>query len=247
MKLRELNLLSKRSALMDLPPGKLLINTINAHSFNTAVNDRLFEEALMKGDVLLPDGTSVVWACGWLGLENRPLRRITGYDLYIDEMTRLNTISSVKGVKKTVMFVGSSEDVLQRITRNARRDFPSLDIVTLSPPYKKEFSDEDNELLVNQINEVDPSLLWIGMTAPKQEKWLYSNWSKLNIHCHAGTIGAVFDFYAETKQRAPKWMQHHGLEWFYRLAIEPRRMWRRYILGNAIFMWHVLNEKFETQ
>lgn len=81
------------------------------------------------------------------------------------------------------------------------------------------------------------------MTAPKQEKWTYSHWNELSIHCHVGTIGAVFDFFAGTVERAPIWWQKHGLEWLYRLIREPKRMWRRYIIGNALFLWNMVKEQ----
>lgn len=111
-----------------------------------------------------------------------------------------------------------------------------------SPPYKPEFSDEDNKAIIDAINAANPDLLWIGMTAPKQEKWTYSHWNELNIHCHVGTIGAVFDFFAGTVERAPIWWQEHGLEWLYRLIKEPKRMWRRYIIGNSLFLWNMVKE-----
>ena len=103
---------------------------------------------------------------------------------------------------------------------------------------------EDNAAIIKAINEADPDLLWIGMTAPKQEKWAYTHWQQLDIHCHVGTIGAVFDFYAGTALRAPLWWQEHSLEWLYRLIKEPKRMWRRYIIGNPLFVYNVLKEKY---
>ena len=96
--------------------------------------------------------------------------------------------------------------------------------------------------MLDAIHRADPDLLWIGMTAPKQEKWAYAHWSQMNVHCHVGTIGAVFDFYAGTLRRAPEWMQRCGLEWLFRLLCEPRRMWRRYIFGNAEFLARVVGE-----
>ena len=147
-------------------------------------------------------------------------------------------------VKKRVMFMGSSERVLEKIKKRAEVDYPNLEIVTYSPPYKPEFSEEDNQAIINAINDANPDLLWIGMTAPKQEKWVWQHWQELNINCHVGTIGAVFDFYAGTARRAPRWWQEHGLEWLYRLIKEPRRMWRRYVIGNPLFIWNVLKEKF---
>ena len=137
------------------------------------------------------------------------------------------------------MFMGSSEKVLDLIKERARRDYPTLEIVTFSPPYKPVFSDEDNRMMIEAINSTNPDLLWIGMTAPKQEKWTYEHWKELDIDCHVGTIGAVFDFYAGTMQRAPIWWQEHSLEWLYRLLKEPRRMWRRYLIGNMLFLWNI--------
>ena len=140
------------------------------------------------------------------------------------------------------MFMGSSEKVLELIRRKAAEVYPNIEVVTYSPPYKPVFTDEDNRAIVEAINEANPDLLWIGMTAPKQEKWTYSHWNELDIHCHVGTIGAVFDFFAGTYKRAPQWWQEHSLEWLYRLIKEPKRMWRRYVLGNPLFLWKITLE-----
>lgn len=222
-----------------LPTGKLLINTINAHSYNTALKDEIFAEALIKGNALIPDGISIVKACKWLKAKSQPQERIAGWDLFEFEMNRLNQ----KGGK--CFFMGSSEKVLNLIKKRASVDYPNIQIETYSPPYKPEFSDEDNKKIIDAINQADPDLLWIGMTAPKQEKWTYTHWNELNIHCHVGTIGAVFDFFAGTVERAPLWWQEHGLEWLYRLIKEPKRMWRRYIIGNTLFLWNILQEKIK--
>ena len=244
-KLKELNILESREDLRGLPEGKLLINTINAHSYNTARKDRLFAEALTNGDVLIPDGASIVKACRWINAKSQPKERIAGWDLFTFEMERVNNNEKRKTEnddgrrKRTVMFMGSSEKVLALIRERAKREYPNLDIVTFSPPYKPVFSDEDNRMMIEAINSANPDLLWIGMTAPKQEKWTYEHWKELDIDCHVGTIGAVFDFYAGTMQRAPIWWQEHSLEWLYRLLKEPRRMWRRYLIGNVLFLWNI--------
>ena len=288
-RLKDLNILGSKAELAALPEGKLLINTINAHSYNTARKDELFAEALTNGDVLIPDGVSIVKACRWIKAKSLPKERIAGWDLFEFEMNKLeecgmnnssldnsqsasadNSCSgkrlyepsaklkiqnSCSGKRLyepsakfrerplTVMFMGSSEKVLDLIVKRAAEVYPHLKIVTYSPPYKLEFSEEDNKAIVEAINAADPDLLWIGMTAPKQEKWTYSHWNELNIHCHVGTIGAVFDFFAGTVERAPMWWQRHGLEWLYRLLKEPQRMWRRYIIGNTLFLWNMLKEK----
>lgn len=245
--LSKLDIVKNRSCLALIEGGKLLINTINAHSYNTAQKDELFAEALSKGDYLIPDGASIVKACKWLKAKSQPTERIAGWDLFSFEMQRLNEKGKQVNANQRVMFMGSSEKVLALIKEKAKGDYPHLDVITYSPPYKPEFSAEDNAAIIKAINEADPDLLWIGMTAPKQEKWTYSHWDELDIHCHVGTIGAVFDFYAGTAQRAPKWWQEHSLEWLYRLCKEPKRMWRRYIIGNPLFVWYILKEKLSKQ
>lgn len=237
IRLKGLNVVVSKDELANIPEGKVLINTINAHSYNVARKDDLFAEALQKGDYLIPDGVSIVKACKWINAKSKPKERVAGYDLFEYEMDKLNR----KG--GTVMFMGSSEKTLALDVKQTASTYPNLKVVTYSPPYKPVFNDEDNRAIIEAINNADPDLLWIGMTAPKQEKWTYSHWHELNIHCHVGTIGAVFDFFAGTVARAPKWWQDHGLEWLYRLIKEPRRMWRRYIIGNTIFIWYMLGEK----
>ena len=264
--LKSLDILGSKAELASLPEGKLLINTVNAHSYNTARKDSLFAEALMNGDVLIPDGVSIVKACKWIKAKSQPKERIAGWDLFAFEMEKLereseelrvkseefNSITSSKDGQedsslfslrsslKKVMFMGSSQQVLDLIVKRAAEVYPHLKVVTYSPPYKPEFSDEDNKAIIDAINAANPDLLWIGMTAPKQEKWTYSHWEELDIHCHVGTIGAVFDFFAGTVERAPMWWQRHGLEWLYRLLKEPKRMWRRYIIGNMLFLWNIM-------
>lgn len=236
-RLKNLRILDSRAELADLPEGKLLINTINAHSYNVARNDELFAEALIKSDALIPDGMSIVKACRWIGAASRPKERIAGWDLFCAEMNRLN----IKGGK--VMFMGSSVGTLQKVKQHAATEYPNMEVATYSPPYKAEFSEADNRAIIEAINEANPDLLWIGMTAPKQEKWTFEHWDELNVHCHVGTIGAVFDFFAGTVNRAPRWWQKNGLEWLYRLIKEPRRMWKRYIIGNMEFCLYMIGER----
>lgn len=178
-----------------------MINTINAHSYNTAQKDALFAEALQNGDYLIPNGASIVKVCRWINAKSKPKERIAGWDLFEWEME--NSIRNYQGGKSCgsddrlprVMFLGSSEKVLSLIRKRMSEVYPQWEVVTYSPPYKPEFSAEDNEAMINAINEANPDLLWIGMIAPKQEKWTYANWERLNIHCHVGTVGAVFDFF----------------------------------------------------
>ncbi|WP_302303115.1 WecB/TagA/CpsF family glycosyltransferase [Paraprevotella xylaniphila] len=236
LRLKDLNLVVDRKALASISNGKILINTVNAHSFNTAQKDDLFADALRNGDYLIPDGASIVKACKWTKAKSQPKERIAGWDLFVLEMEKLNR----KGGK--CFFMGSSPNVLELIKKRAATDYPNITVETYSPPYKPEFSKEDNEAIIHAINQACPDLLWIGMTAPKQEKWAFEHWDELDIHCHCGTIGAVFDFFAGTIKRAPQWWQRHSLEWLYRLMKEPKRMWRRYVLGNILFLYNITKE-----
>lgn len=246
LRLSDLKLVESKEALKDIPEGKVLITTIYAHSFNVAQRNELFAEALTKGDYLIPDGASIVMACRMLKAKSQPKERIAGWDLFEFEMNRLEHKSLECRVKRNrlrVMFMGSSEKVLGLIRERAKVDYPNLEVVTYSPPYKPEFSEEDNAAIIKAINDANPDLLWIGMSAPKQEKWTYSHWKELDIHCHVGTIGAVFDFYAGTVRRAPRWWQEHSLEWLFRLSQEPKRLWRRYVIGIPLFLWNIHKEK----
>jgi len=238
-KLKDVSLLEFKEQLASLPDKKLLINTINAHSYNVAQKDSVFSEALRKGDVLIPDGISIVKSYKWL--KNKSIERIAGADLFVFEMDKLNNIGG------KCFFLGSSENVLSLIKKRAEEEYPNIEIYTFSPPYKVEFTAEENTEMIEKINAVLPDLLWIGMTAPKQEKWAYSHLNRLAVNCHIGTIGAVFDFYAGTVKRAPLGWQKHGLEWLYRLIKEPRRMWKRYLVGNVIFLYYIIKEKYFTK
>ena len=247
LRLKELYIVASKDALRGVPEGKVLINTINAHSYNVAQKDDAFAMALRNGDYLIPDGASIIKACHWLKAKSQPKERIAGWDLFSFEMDNLERKSEKSEKCLKVMFLGSSEKVLGLIRERAAVDYPNLEVVIYSPPYKPEFSEEDNRTMIQAINNANPDLLWIGMTAPKQEKWIYQHWNELNIHCHCGTIGAVFDFYAGTAKRAPLWWQEHSLEWLYRLLVEPRRMWRRYLVGNPLFLWNIMKEEMRNE
>ena len=244
LRLQELDIVESKDQLALIPEGKVLINTIYAYSYVVAQRDDLFAQALVNCDYLMPDGASIVMACRWLKGKSLPKERIAGWDLFLFEMKNLEKKNEQwnNGKCLKVMFLGSSEKVLALIRERAAVDYPNFEVVTYSPPYKPEFSEEDNQAMIQAINEANPDLLWIGMTAPKQEKWTYQHWDELNIHCHCGSIGAVFDFYAGTAKRAPLWWQEHSLEWLYRLLKEPKRMWRRYVIGNPLFLWNVFRE-----
>lgn len=162
LRLKTISLLGHLGELDTLPEGKLLINTINAHSYNTARKDAAFAEALLKGDVLIPDGASIVLA--FKLLRHEKIERIAGWDLFQYEMKKLNA----KG--GTCFFLGSSEGTLQKIKAKAAGLYPNIRIETYSPPYKAEFSEEDNRRMIEAVNRVTPDLLWVGNDCPQTGK-----------------------------------------------------------------------------
>lgn len=226
-----------RGSLTSLEDKKLLISTLNAHSFNIAKQNDAFSKALQQSDVLLPDGISIVLAKRFL--DGTQLKKIAGADLFAYEMLRLNKSYG------SCLFLGSSEHTLQLIQTKSNKEYPNVKIHTFSPPYKEIFSEEDNSQMIEAINNLVPDVLFMGMTAPKQELWAYEHFTKLNTK-HVCCIGAVFDFYAGTVKRAPNWMINLGLEWLYRFLSEPKRLWKRYLIGNFKFIFSILKEKISS-
>lgn len=205
----------------------------NPHSLVHAQSDSDFYDALRACSAVVADGVGVTMAARLARVDVGP--RITGADFFLGTMHALNR----RGGR--VFLFGSSEPVLARMTARARREYPNLHIDVLSPPYGS-WSAEQNAAMVARIREARPDVLWVGMTAPKQEKWVRENIHGLDIPV-VGSIGAVFDFYAETVQRAPAWMCAAGMEWVYRLAHEPRRLWKRTLISAPVFLALVCRER----
>ena len=223
-----------RSSLWSLPDKKLMINTINAHSYNMAQKDREFASALRNSDVLLPDGVSIVYALRFLkGLR---LKKIAGADLFEYEMRRLNE------KKGSCFFLGCDQQTLKRIHEKVKAGYPEVTVYSFPPSFTDKFTERENEEMLTRINQYRPDVLFIGMTAPKQEKWAFQHYDELETG-HICCIGAVFNFYAGTVSRAPGFMIALGLEWLYRFLKEPRRLWRRYLIGNTKFIFLIFREK----
>ncbi|MDO5572191.1 MAG: WecB/TagA/CpsF family glycosyltransferase [Bacteroidales bacterium] len=229
-----LSLTDKSEIIKEKSKHKIVINTINAHSFNMARKDDIFEFALKTSDILLPDGISIVMAKRMIDREK--FVRFTGFDLFNLELTMLNE----KGGK--CFFLGSDEKTLCKIKNRVETYFPMVKAETFSPPFKSNFSQKENEIIVSKINSFIPDLLFVGMTAPKQEKWVAENRDKLNVKGPICTVGAVFDFYSGNVRRAPKLVCNIGFEWLWRLLSEPKRLWKRYLLGNIEFIKNILSE-----
>src|SRR5690554_2234589 len=226
-------------SLNDLPSSKkLIINTINQYSFCIAEEDAEFKEALINSNVLLPDGVGVVAAVRLLS--NQKINKIAGADLFQHLITDLNSTGG------RCFFLGSSEETLGRIKENLDSTYPAVQAGFYSPPFKPTFSEEENQHTVDAVNEFNPEVLFVGMTAPKQEKWLAEHKDLINARISCA-IGAVFDFYAGTVERPHKLWINIGMEWFIRLFKEPKRMWKRYIYYGPVFLRYILREKIRQE
>ena len=213
---------------------KTLINTINQYSFCVAEQDAKFKAALKGSDVLLPDGEAIVAAVR--RLTGQKIKKIAGADIHLHLLQELDK----KG--GSCFYLGSSENTLVKIKERMAIEFPNVRVGTFSPPYQPEFTHDHKSKKVEAVNAFQPDVLFVGMTAPKQEKWAYSHKDYLDtkIIC---CIGAVFDFYAGTVERPNSFWIDLRLEWFIRLVKEPKRMWKRYLYYGPVFIGIILKEK----
>jgi len=218
---------SERLDQLQLSGEKTTISTLNAYSYIVARKNKSFKEALRSSDILIADGFPIVLAARMLG--NYSIQKIAGYDIFHYLLDLLNKSSS------SCFFLGSTNDTLKKITTRLADEYPEISVGCFSPPFKKNFSKEDNEIMIRKINEFNPNVLFVGMTAPKQECWVYDHRDFINakIVC---SIGAVFDFYSKTVRRPSKFWIFLNLEWFIRLIREPKRLWKRYLIYSPKFI-----------
>ncbi|RJP83689.1 MAG: glycosyltransferase [Desulfobacteraceae bacterium] len=221
---------------MDTSQKPFYMACVNPHSIVTAKKDPVFRKSLKTANLLIPDGIGIVWSSRFL---NIPLEeKVAGSDFF----SVFNKLAAQKTNLK-YFFLGSNEVVLNLIRQRMARDFPSIDLCgTYSPPYKDEFDDGDNIKMVEAVNKAKPDVLWVGMTAPKQEKWIYVNHHQLDVP-FIGAIGAVFDFFAGTKKRPSEFWIRIGLEWMPRFLKEPGRLWERNLKSSPIYIMWIIREK----
>ena len=213
--------------------GRFVFACANPHSLVVARDDPEFRAALLAADAVVADGVGCMWASVIAGVSVGP--RITGFDYFLAVMATLDRYHG------KAFFFGSRDSVLHQLSARIARDFPNVTIASLSPPFGP-WSAEENQRMVATIRSFEPDALWVGMTAPKQEKWVEANARDLGVPV-IGSIGAVFDYYAGATQRAPQWICDLGLEWLYRLPREPKRLWRRTFVSAPKFLWYVLLQR----
>lgn len=195
-------------------------------------NPRL--RAVVNGAGLVtPDGMSVVWVCWLYGY--RHVERVYGPDL----MLAFSALAAQKGY--TSFYYGAAPGVPERLAERLQREFPGLRVVgTYSPPFRL-LTPEEDEQIVKMINAANPDVVWVGLSSPKQDFWMAEHVGRLKAPVMIG-VGAAFDFLSGSKRQAPRWIQRKGLEWVWRLAQEPRRLWRRNLdtppyFFNVLLQW----------
>lgn len=217
---------------------KIVINTINPHCYCEAKKDSLYKRALKNSDILIPDGIGIVWAIKTL--RHQKIKRFSGSDLHLSLLKKLNEVGG------KVFYMGSSDSTLKMIYEKIKKEYPNISVGSYSPPYKPVFTDKENIQIIDSINEFNPDVLFVGMTAPKQEKWVYEHKDHINANVIA-SVGAVFDFYAGTIKRPGTFWINLGLEWLPRLVREPKRLWQRNLISTPKFVWDVFVVKMNTK
>lgn len=205
---------------------------VNAAKLVNAQKDQELRESIINSDIINADGQSVVWASAFLG---QPLKeRVAGIDLMINlvEMAHKNRFK--------IFLLGATEEVLKKLVEKYTAQFDSTLIAGYRNGY---FKKEEEEEVARQIGESGAQLLFVAITSPKKEIFLNKYKNIIQIPFIMG-VGGSFDVIAGKTKRAPVWMQKAGLEWFYRVAQEPKRMWKRYLVGNSAFIYLVIKEKW---
>ena len=199
----------------------------NAHSVVTATSDSAFAAAVLDADMSTPDGAPVAWLIG--KQTGRAQQRINGPDLmwhYLADGARQGG---------SIFLYGATEETLQILRSRLTAAFPDLQIAGIySPPFRPLTAEEDAEV-VEMINSSGATTVWVSLGCPKQEKWMAEHRGRIRAVMIG--VGAAFDYHAGTLKRAPLWMQRNGLEWLHRLASEPARLWKRYLVTNSLFIF----------
>jgi N-acetylglucosaminyldiphosphoundecaprenol N-acetyl-beta-D-mannosaminyltransferase len=214
-----------------------LVINVNAHGLNLCYEDKELRDFFAAADVVFCDGAGVRLAARMLG--ERPPQRIT----YADWLPRLAGFAEERGF--SLFFLGAGEGVAEGAARRLRASHPGLDVRGVRPGFfDHRFGSPENEAVVAEINAVGPDVLLLGLGMPLQERWLMENRHKLDFGV-ALTGGAVFDYASGRLRRGPRLLTDNGFEWLARLLAEPRRLWRRYLFGNPLFLTRVLAQRLE--
>jgi N-acetylglucosaminyldiphosphoundecaprenol N-acetyl-beta-D-mannosaminyltransferase len=231
-----LNLRTALDAIADAVRArrKGYICVTGVHGVMEAQDDANFKKILNDAFLCTPDGMPMVWAGRLNG--HRNMHRVYGPDLMLD----VCAWSETSGAKH--FFYGGADGVAEQLAQKLKMKFPKLSVVgTFTPPFRALNAAEIQKLQA-QISAAQPDILWVGLSTPKQEKFMAEFLPKLDVTLMIG-VGAAFDFHSGRVKQAPRWMQRSGLEWFYRLCSEPRRLAKRYGRNNPRFLWKFLGQQ----
>jgi N-acetylglucosaminyldiphosphoundecaprenol N-acetyl-beta-D-mannosaminyltransferase len=199
----------------------------NVHMCMEVFDDSDFSKIVNNANLVVPDGVPLVWGLKALGFAAEQVR---GSDLL------LHLCREAEKERLSIGLYGGTEESLSDFKKFLKREFPSINIsFAVSPPFR-ELSIREKEQYDQQIKDSDCRILFVGIGCPKQEKWMAEHKDKLS--CVMVGVGAAFDFFSGRKKHAPRWMQKCGLEWLFRLASDPRRLWKRYLKHNPRFIYH---------
>lgn len=207
--------------------------SVNAYTIVSVQHDLALRTAINKSTLVNIDGMSVVWALKFLGYKH--VKKASCPDIF----DRLMKLASEKGYRP--FFLGTTPEILVSAIQNLENTYPTLQIAGYHHGY---FDEEDAEEIAKLIKESKADMLFLGISSPKKELFSDKYSAYMQVPYIFG-VGGVFDILANVTKRAPRWMQNSGLEWLYRFMQEPRRMWRRYLIGNIQFVWIVIKEKFK--
>jgi N-acetylglucosaminyldiphosphoundecaprenol N-acetyl-beta-D-mannosaminyltransferase len=209
-----------------------LVCAANVHLVMTAHDDPDYRIMINAADLVTPDGMPLVWTLRLMGYKNQ--ERVYGPTL----TTKLLPLLAAQDLP--IGFLGSSPEVLEKLQQRVRQKHPGINIVyAYSPPFR-ELTLKEDQAIVDAINHAGVRVLFVGLGCPKQEIWMHQHKDKVQAVMLG--VGAAFDFIAGVKPQAPLWVQRMGMEWFYRLATEPKRLWRRYVYNNPRFVLLVARE-----
>ncbi len=196
-----------------------------------AQNDQDYRKVVIGASMVTPDGMPLVWIGRFKG--NRHVGRTYGPDL----LQALCKEGGTQGYRH--YFYGGTEKTSERLEINLRKQFPNIRITGRYVPDQQPIHFSEKKEILEAIDQSGADILWIGLGSPKQDFWMAEHRHRLNVPVMIG-VGAAFDFVAGTKPQAPRWMRQAGMEWFYRLCFEPRRLWKRYLIGNSQFIYYLL-------
>jgi len=225
---------------------KLIVNTINPTCFSIAKKDKLYKDALISSDILLPDGIGIVLAARLLF--NKKIKRITGADIH------KYLLENAHNKNQRVFYLGATNEVIKKIQNRLDIEYPQIISGSYSPPFRKEFSEAENNAMVKAVNSFKPNILFVGMTAPKQEKWVFRNKELLDTKIIA-SVGAVFDFYSGTVKRPSQFWRTIHLEGIIRTIRDPKRQWKKlfyydipfYVFIFSAFLSKKINQNLKSQ